>query len=206
MQAYASEGVVIEGKNSVNLEGCHLFDQNSRLNGQSTTYKNIFLYQSMSGDSAEGTSQFGAKGCTIETAHGDTFYITNTKSIITVEDSQLINTDADGNLLRAQADSWGNSGQNGGDVEFNLTKQSATGNIVIDAISKLVFGLTDGSYWEGTLNGTNASQNVSLKLDSSSKIKLTGDSYVNSFEDEDSTFSNIDFNGHKLYVNGRSIN
>ena len=39
-----------------------------------------------------------------------------------------------------------------------------------------------------------------------SKIKLTGDSYVTSFEDEDSTFSNIDFNGHKLYVNGIAIN
>ena len=206
LESYASEGVVIEGKNSVKLEGCYLFDQNSRLNGQSTTYKNIFLYQSMSGDSAEGTSEFGAKGCTIETANGDTFYVTNTKCVISVEDSKLINTYASGNLLRAQADSWGNSGQNGGDVEFNLTKQSATGNIVIDAISKLVFELTDDSYWEGTLNSANVSQNVSLKLDSSSRIKLTGDSYVSNFEDEDSTLSNIDFNGHKLYVNGSAIN
>lgn len=206
MASYASEGVVIEGKNSVNFEGCYLFDENSKLNGQSTTYKNIFLYQSMSGDSAEGTSKFSAKGSTLETKHGDTFYVTNTKSIITVEDCQVINTDADGNLLRVQADSWGKSGQNGGDVEFNVTKQSLTGNIVIDAISKLTFGLTNGSYWEGTLNGENASQNISLKLDRSSKIKLTGDSYVTSLDDEDTSYSNIDFNGHKLYVNGTAIN
>lgn len=38
------------------------------------------------------------------------------------------------------------------------------------------------------------------------KIKLTGDSYVTSLEDDDTTYSNIDFNGYKLYVNGVAIN
>ena len=46
----ASEGIVIEGKNSVTINNCTLTDTNNKLNGQSTTYKNIFLYQSMSGD------------------------------------------------------------------------------------------------------------------------------------------------------------
>ena len=41
---------------------------------------------------------------------------------------------------------------------------------------------------------------------STSKIKLTGNSYVTSLEDEDSTYSNIDFNGYTLYVNGVAIN
>lgn len=39
-----------------------------------------------------------------------------------------------------------------------------------------------------------------------SKIKLTGDSYVTSLEDADTTYSNIDFNEYKLYVNGVAIN
>ena len=39
----------------------------------------------------------------------------------------------------------------------------------------------------------------------SSKIKLTGDSYVTSLEDEDDSYSNIDFNGYTLYVNGNPI-
>lgn len=39
-----------------------------------------------------------------------------------------------------------------------------------------------------------------------SKIKLTGDSYITSLEDDDTTYSNIDFNGYKLYVNGVAIN
>lgn len=40
------------------------------------------------------------------------------------------------------------------------------------------------------------------KLDSNSKIKLTGDSYVTLLENADKTNGNIDFNGYKLYVNG----
>ena len=43
-------------------------------------------------------------------------------------------------------------------------------------------------------------------MDRSSKIKLTADSYVSSFSNEDSSNSNIDFNGHKLYVGGFPIN
>ena len=49
-------------------------------------------------------------------------------------------------------------------------------------------------------------KNISLKLDTSSKIKLTGDSYVTSLDDEDIYYSNIDFNGYTLYVNGKAIN
>lgn len=62
------------------------------------------------------------------------------------------------------------------------------------------------SYYEGTINGDNTAKSITLKLDSSSKIKLTGDSYVSSLEDNDSYYSNIDFNGYKLYVNGTAIN
>ena len=68
--ATASEGVVIEGKNSVTLENVDLTDTNNTLNGQSTTYKNIFLYQSMSGDADSGEALFIAKDSTITTNKG----------------------------------------------------------------------------------------------------------------------------------------
>lgn len=48
----------------------------------------------------------------------------------------------------------------------------------------------------------NTANNITLKLDGSSSIKLTGDSYITSLETKDTTYSNIDFNGYKLYVNG----
>ena len=202
----ASEGVVIEGSNSVKLDNCDLTDSNTKLNGQSTTYKNIFLYQSMSGDAKDGTAFFSANNCNIITNNGDTFYITNTTAEIDLTNNTIVNNDSDGNFLRAQKDSWGNSGSNGGNVTLKMTNQKATGNIVVDSISSLDMEMKTNSYYEGTINGDNQAKNITLKLDSSSKIKLTGDSYVNSLDDEDTDYSNIDFNGYTLYVNGVAIN
>lgn len=204
--AKASEGIVIEGKNSVSIENCDLTDSNTKLNGQSTTYKNIFLYQSMSGDAADGISEFNAKNSNITTNKGDSFYITNTTSKINLSNNTIINNDSSGNFLRAQKDSWGNAGKNGGIVTLIMAKQNAIGNIVIDSISTLDMTMSSNSYYEGTINGNNEAQNIALKLDSSSKIKLTGDSYITTLENEDTNYSNIDFNGYKLYVNGTAVN
>ncbi len=199
--ATASEGAIIEGKNSITLENVSLTDTNSELNGQSTTYKNIFLYQSMSGDAASGEATFTAKDSTITTNKGDSFYVTNTTAVINLENNMIVNNDASGNLLRIQADSWGNSGSNGGIVTLNLTNQATTGNIVVDEISSLTMNLKNGSSFEGVINGENASE-VVLNLDASSKITLTGDSYVKSLTNADTTNSNINLNGYKLYVDG----
>ena len=46
---------------------------------------------------------------------------------------------------------------------------------------------------------------MKLILDSTSTIKLTGDSYISELEDEDTTYSNIDLNGYKLYVGGKEF-
>ncbi len=206
LKATASEGVVIEGKNSVTLDNVTLVDTNNKLNGQSTTYKNIFLYQSMSGDADTGVAVFKASNSKITTNKGDTLYVTNTKATITLENNTIVNNDSTGNFLRVQKDSWGNSGSNGGDVTLNLKNQKATGNIVVDSISTLSMALSNNSSYEGTINGDNSAKSISLTLDKTSKIKLTGNSYITSLNNEDSSNSNIDFNGYKLYVNGIAIN
>ena len=202
----ASEGVVIEGKNSVTLENVTLTDTNNKLNGKSTTYKNIFLYQSMSGDASNGESTFTSKNSKITTNKGDTFFITNTTSIINLENNTFINNDKTGYFLKASTSDWGNSNSNGGNVTLNLTKQNVVGNIYIDEISTLKINLTSSSYYEGYINKDNTAKSISLTLDKTSKIKLTGDTYVTSLENADTTNSNIDFNGYKLYVNGKTIN
>ena len=199
--ATASEGVVIEGKNSVTLKNVDLTDTNNTLNGQSTTYKNIFLYQSMSGDAASGKAVFTSKNSTITTNKGDSFYVTNTTAEINLENNKIINNDATGNFLRIQKDSWGKSGSNGGTVTLNLTNQSATGNIVVDSISSLTMSLKNGSTFKGAINSANAGT-VSLSLDKSSTLTLTGDTYIKSLTNADATNSNINTNGYKLYVNG----
>ena len=206
LESTTSEGVIIEGKNKITLENTKLIDNNTKLNGQSTTYKNIFIYQSMSGDAKEGTSEFSAKDSEITTKKGDTIYITNTSSKVTLENNKITNEDEEGNFLRIQKDSWGSSGSNGGNVELTMKKQTVEGNVVVDEISILTWALKNKSSYTGTINQDNKAKNITITIDKNSKIKLTGDSYISELIDEDEDYSNIDFNGYKLYVNGKAIN
>lgn len=201
-----SEGSVVEGKNSITLNNVNLTDTNTTLNGNSETYKNIFIYQSMSGDADEGTASFTAKDSTITTNKGDTIFVTNTKATISLTNNKIINNDSTGAFLRIQSGKWGRSGSNGGDLTLNANNQIINGDIFVDNISTLNMKLTNGSNYTGKINGNNTAKNITLSLDSTSKIKLTGDTYVNTLEDADSSYSNINFNGYKLYVNGIAIN
>ena len=200
-----SEGVIIEGKNSITLDNVTLTDTHTK-NVKSKTYKNIFIYQSMSGDAADGEASFTASNSTITTNNGDAIYVSNTKAVIKLNNNTFINNDKDGYFLRIQADAWGNSGSNGGDVTLTMTNQKIEGNISIDNISTLDMTMESKSNFKGTINNKNTAKQLSLKLDKTSTITLTGNSYVTSLEDEDSTYSNINFNGYKLYVNGKAIN
>lgn len=204
--AKKSEGIVVEGKNSVVIENCDLMDNNTELKGSSTTYKNIFLYQSLSGDAETGNSSFTAKNSKITTNNGDSFYITNTISTIDLNNNTIINNDKNGNFLRVKADSWGTKGSNGGDVTLILNNQKAIGNIVVDDISTLDMSMKTNSYYEGMINSDNTAKSLTLKLDKTSTIKLTGDSYITSLNNDVKDNSNINFNGYKLYVNGKAIN
>lgn len=193
-----SEGAIIEGKNSITLENVELTDSNVK-NVKSKTYKNIFIYQSMSGDAAEGVATFTAKNSTITTNNGDSIYVSNTSAIINLENNKFINNDSNGYFFRAQKDSWGKEGSNGGKATLNLTNQDIEGNIGVDEISSLVMNMTSSSF-KGMIDAKDG--NVTLKLDKSSKITLTGDSYITSLDNADSTNNNINLNGYKLYVNG----
>ena len=201
-----SEGIVIEGKNSVTLENVKLTSTNNTLNGKSTTYKGIFLYQSMSGDAQDGTSSFTSKNSEIITNKGDTFYVTNTSSIINLTNNTITNKDTTGAFLRIQKDSWGSTGANGGYVTLNMTNQTVIGDIIVDELSTLKMNLSEKSSFTGSINTDNAAKGITLKLDKTSTLKLTSDTYVTSLDNADETNSNIDFNGYKLYVNNKSIN
>ncbi len=199
----ASEGVVVEGKNSVILNNVTLTDTNTTHNGKSTTDKNIFLYQSMSGDASVGTTSFTAADSTITTNRGDTFYITNTTASITLKNNTIVNNNGD--FLRAESAAWGSSGSNGGIVTLTLSDQDVDGDIVIDSISTLDMTLSSGSSYAGTINGDNTAKSIALTLDQTSSITLTGDSYVTSLANDDSSNSNIFLNGYHLYVNGTAV-
>ena len=201
----SSEGVVIEGSNSVHLENVTLTDTNNSLNGNSETYKNIFIYQSMSGDASEGTGVFSAAGSTITTNQGDTFFVTNTTADISLENNRIVNNDASSAFLRAQSGKWGTAGSNGGIVKLTLSNQVAEGDIVLDSVSSLNLILGNQSFYMGIINGANTAKSVDVTLDATSQLILAGDSYVSSLTNADTTNQNIYGNGYKLYVAGSEV-
>ena len=206
LKSTASEGVVVEGKNSVTLNNVNMEATNTKLNGNSETFKAIFIYQSMSGDADVGTSSFTAKDSKIVNNKGDVIFVTNTNTVIELENNEIINNDNTGAFLRISSAKWGTSGSNGGAVTLNAKNQNISGDIIVDSISTLELSLKNGSSYEGKINNENTAKSISLSLDSTSTLTLTGDAYVTSFEDEDTSYSNINFNGYKLYVNGTAIN
>lgn len=202
----ASEGVVVEGKNSVTLNNVTMESTNTKLNGNSETYKSIFIYQSMSGDADVGTSSFTAKNSKIINNKGEIIFVTNTSTVIELENNEIINNDADGNFMKISSAKWGTSGKNGGEVVLNAKNQKIEGDILVDNISTLDLSLKNGSTYLGTINNQNTAKTINITLDSSSTITLTGDSYITSLNNEVANNSNINFNGYKLYVNGTAIN
>ncbi len=201
LNSTASEGVVIEGKNSVKLNGVTLTDTNNQLNGQSETYKNIFIYQSMSGDASEGTGNFEAKDSAITTNKGDSFFITNTTATIKLENCSFTNNDTTGVFLRAQAGKWGTSGSNGGKVTLSASHQDIFGNIIVDKVSSISMSLTN-SYYEGAITGEGKK---SLILSEDSFFVLTGDTVLDSLSNPVSDNSNIYANGFTLTVAGAKV-
>ena len=179
---------------------------NTKLNGNSETYKSIFIYQSMSGDADVGTSSFTAKDSKIINNKGEIIFVTNTSTVIELENNEIINNDTNGGFLKIGVAKWGTSGKNGGEVVLNAKNQKINGDILVDNISTLDLSLKDGSSYSGIINGDNTAKTIKITLDSNSSITLTGDSYITSLEDADSSYSNINFNGYKLYVNGTPIN
>ena len=206
LKSTASEGVVVEGKNSVTLNNVNMEATNTKLNGNSETYKAIFIYQSMSGDADVGTSSFTAKDSKIVNNKGDVIFVTNTNTVIELENNEIINNDNTGAFLRISSAKWGTSGSNGGAVTLNAKNQNISGDIIVDSISTLELSLKNGSSYEGKINNEKTAKSISISLDSTSTLTLTGDTYVTSLEDEDTSYSNINFNGYKLYVNGTAIN
>lgn len=204
LTANNSEGIVVEGKNSVKLTDCTLSGKmQGTYNDNSENIQCIMIYQSMSGDADVGEAYFEANGGEITSLAGDMFYVTNTSCEIKLSGVKF--NMADGVFLREVGNSssrgWGKSGENGGDVKMTLTDQTVEGDIVVDEISSLDLDMS-GSVLTGAINADNSGGNISVFLDENSTWNLTSDSYISSFEGD---ISNINAGEFHLYVNGEMV-
>ena len=190
--ANKSEIGVVEGKNSITLT-------NSNVTGYHDN--GFMLYQSFSGDAESGIARLKAENNTLTThGTGAFIYVNNTTAEADLTGNTILmpNTTT---LVKAAADSrWGKDGENGGHLTLRASNQALSGNIVADAISTVALDMTNGSSLVGAINTDNTAKEVTLKLSKDSTWTLTGDSYVKSLTNEDTTNSNIHLNGYKLVV------
>ena len=201
-----SEGVCIEGKNSITLTNCNLTANNTKCNGNATFLDTIMIYQSMSGDADSGTSSFTMTGGTLTSKNGHVFHVTNTNAVINLNGVKIINEGAAEVLLSVCDDGWSGASNV---ATLNASGQELSGSILVGDDSTLTLNLTNGSGFIGSITGTIANASgksistetgtVSITLDESSSWTLTADSYVTSFNGD---MTNVNLNGYTLYVNG----
>ena len=202
MESTASQGIVVEGKNSVTLNNDTLVaDNNTKNSDKSDFYQAVMIYQSMSGDAAEGTSSFTANGGTITNKNGDIFFVNNTATEISLSGVGITNGDSEGVFLRAAAAGWGSEGSNGGKVNMNASGQVINGDMIVDEVSTLNLYLKDSSAFTGAINTEGQSGDVYVEIEDGSTWTLTADSHISGLSVSDG--SAIDLNGHKLYVDGK---
>ena len=204
-----SEGVCIEGMNSITLTNCDFTVNNTQCNGHATFFDSIMIYQSMSGDADSGTSAFSMTGGSLTSQSGHVFHVTNTHAVVTLNDVTIINEDEDDILFSVCDDGWSGATN---EAELNAVSQTLSGKVLVGSDSILTMNLTEGSSFTGCISGeiTNSRGEtvstdvgeVNVTLDSTSTWTLTADCYITSFEGD---ASQVVSNGYTLYVNGVAL-
>lgn len=193
LTAENSEGVCLEGKNSLRLYNCDLTGNMSDDDQNDCTW-NVILYQSMSGDSEEGEGTFQMTGGSLTAKNGGQFYTTNTQSTFYLSDVDITNASDSEFFLRCTGNNnqrgWGTSGSNGADCNFTASSQTMEGDVIYDSISNLDFYLTKGSVITGafvddeTYAGEGGDGSANLYIDSDSTWIVTGDSTLTNLQSE----------------------
>ena len=204
-----SEGVCIEGKNSITLNNCQMTVSNTQRNGHAQFLDAIMIYQSFSGDADSGNSHFTMNGGSLANRQGHLFHVTNTNAIITLNGVTLKNEDATNVLLSVCADGWQGAGNK---ATLNASHQQLDGTILVGSDSELTLTLSDGSTFNGCISGniTNAAGNsvstetgtVNVTLGNDCTWTLTADTYITSLKGDT---SHIKANGHRLFVDGKEM-
>lgn len=219
LTANGSEAVCIEGLNSLKLTDCDLTG-NIPENEQNDCNWTVILYQSMSGDSEVGNSDFSMTGGSLTSKNGGMFYTTNTESTFYLSGVDLSYSDSNDFLLKCTGNSnargWGSSGANGADCEFTTNAQTMAGKIIWDSISQLDVSLENKSTWTGSFvqdesnAGNGGDGYANLTIDSSSTWIVDGDSTLSSLTckgtitDEDGNTVTVKGSDGTTYVEGTS--
>ncbi len=175
-----SEAICIEGQNAIRLYDSDI-SGNMKDDDRNDTTWNVILYQSMSGDSEEGTSLFTMDGGSLTANNGGQFYTTNTASTFVLHNVEITNSEDSEFFFKATGNSnergWGTTGSNGADTTFTAIEQEMEGDVIWDSISEVDFYITEGSSLTGAV------------VDDETNAGDGGDGYCSVYIDEDSTWT-----------------
>lgn len=133
--ANKAQMVVVEGGSSATLTKC-VFSCSGDGNRTGTSDSNssthtidaggIFIYQSVSGDSEDGTDYFTATDCTltVTTSGVPMIYLTNITAEITLSGNKMVQQSSSDYFIMCEAtNQWGTTGQNGATATLDVTSQ-----------------------------------------------------------------------------------
>lgn len=135
-KANKAQMVVVEGGSSATLTDCNfsctgLGNRTGTSDSNSSTHTidagGIFIYQSFSGDSSEGTDYFTATDCTfnVTTESVPMFYLTNISAVVSLTNNTFTQASSSDYLLLAEAtNQWGKKNSNGATVKIKLSNQT----------------------------------------------------------------------------------
>ncbi len=183
-----AQAFCFEGRNPGKIYNCYLEGNYTASDDDEAC--NVMIYQSMSGDSEEGTSYFTMVGGVLKAVNSENlenykmFYTTNTYCYISLYDVEMIYPDTYYAFLLCACNTnsrgWGTTGANGSECVLYCISQEIMGDIVFDTWSYLDCYFTDGSVATTAFvqREDNGDRGCSVYLDATSTIILTADSTV----------------------------
>lgn len=186
-----SSGITIINTGNVFLDNTTLYSCDEEQN-QDNSYKNIYIYGTIE---SRDYITFNANDSNILTESGNTFYIKN----------KNVNINLKNNKINSNSSTFlkGETSTNNSNINLNLDNQEIKGNIIVDDKTILNAQIKNSSKLIGTLLGNK--KGISLILDETSTLVLTGNSYISNLENAKKDNSNIFLNGYKLFVNNEEI-
>lgn len=221
MQANNAQAICFEGRNP-------FYMYNSYLEGNYTASDddencNVMVYQSMSGDSEEGTTFCTMVGGVLkannvsENGNAKMFYTTNTYAYISLCDVEMIYPEGMETFLLCACNTnqrgWGTAGANGSECVLYTKDQDMDGNLIYDTWSYLGVYMTEDSELTGAIlcREDNGNRGCDVYMDAASQWTVTGDSIVRDFytggaeiEDENDKLVSIVGEDGTEYVSGDS--
>ena len=181
-----AQAMCFEGRNPGKLYNCYL--EGNYTASDDDEASNVMVYQSMSGDAAEGTSYFTmvdgvlADKCALSNAK--MFYTTNTYCYISLANVEMRYANETEPFLLCACNTnmrgWGKAGANGSECGLCCIDQDVKGDIIYDTFSFPSCFFTQGTNVESTIYARedNGTRGCDVYMDASSVWTLTGDSLV----------------------------